>query len=297
MTIKKLPGAPEAHSRLDVRSHISPRALDRWDPGIRAADDKDAERTISMFDVIGQDFWTGEGVTAKRVSSALRSMGAGPVTVNVNSPGGDMFEGLAIYNLLREHKGEVTVKVLGLAASAASVIAMAGDEVQIARAGFLMIHNAWVLAIGNRHDLRDMADTLEPFDRAMADIYAARTDAELKAMQKLMDAESWIGGSDAVDQGFADALLPSDEIGKGEKKTSAAAVRKIEAALRASGRSKSEAMRLISEYKSSLAAGGVEGDPDASGEGDPTDNGTGEPADAVNSEAIVAALRTFNLTH
>lgn len=284
MTIKKLPGVPEAVARLDVRSHISPRALERWDPGIRAADDKEAERTISMFDVIGQDFWTGEGVTAKRVASALRNMGAGPVTVNVNSPGGDMFEGLAIYNLLREHKGEVTVKVLGLAASAASVIAMAGDEVQIARAGFLMIHNAWVLAIGNRHDLREMADTLEPFDRAMADIYAARTGDDQKAMAKLMDSETWIGGSDAVDGGFADSLLPSDEIGKGEGKK-AATVRRIEAALRASGMPKSEAMKLISEFKSGQQAGGVAGDPDVSGEGDPTD-----PADG-SAVQITSALR------
>lgn len=287
MTIKKLPGVPEAGMRLEVRSHISPRALERWDPGIRAADDKEAERTISMFDVIGQDFWTGEGVTAKRVASALRNMGAGPVTVNVNSPGGDMFEGLAIYNLLREHKGEVTVKVLGLAASAASVIAMAGDEVQIARAGFLMIHNAWVLAIGNRHDLREMADTLEPFDRAMADIYAARTGEEQKAMAKLMDSETWIGGSDAVDGGFADSLLPSDEIGKGEGKK-AATVRRIEAALRASGMPKSEAMKLISEFKSSA------GDPAGGGEGDPTDPGEqSEVAPSVDD--LVEALQSFSI--
>lgn len=285
MTIKKLPGVPAVHSRLDVRSHLAPLALERWDAGIRAAEDKAAERTISMFDVIGQDFWTGEGVTAKRVASALRGMGAGPVTVNINSPGGDMFEGLAIYNLLREHKGEVTVKVLGLAASAASVIAMAGDTVQVARAGFLMIHNAWVLAVGNRHDLREVADTMEPFDRAMADIYAARTGDEPKAMAKLMDAETWIGGSDAVDRGFADELLPSDEISKGEAKASAAAVRRLEAALRASGLPKSEAMKLISEYKSGLTAGGAAGDPGASGEGDPTD-----PADG-SAVQITSALR------
>src|SRR5690606_30844040 len=102
----------------------------------------DEERTIGIYDVIGQDFWTGEGVTAKRVAAALRSMGAGPVTVYINSPGGDVFEGLAIYNLLREHKGEVTVKVMGLAASAAPVIEMAGDVVQVPRARFLMILNA-----------------------------------------------------------------------------------------------------------------------------------------------------------
>src|SRR5690606_18583381 len=194
MTKKKLPGVPEGRMHAGVSSQILPRALDRWNPGIQAAAAEEAERSISVYDVIGYDYWTGDGVTAKRVAAALRQMGKGPVTVNVNSPGGDMFEGLAIYNLLREHDGEVTVKVLGLAASAASIIAMAGDTVQIARAGFLMIPNAWVLAAGNRHDLREYADTLEPFDRAMADIYAARTGEDAEAMAKLMDAETWIGG-------------------------------------------------------------------------------------------------------
>lgn len=283
MTIRSLPGAPAGRPQADVRAYISPLALDRWDSTVRAADGE-KDRSISIYDVIGYDYWTGEGVTAKRIAAALRSLGAGPVTVNINSPGGDMFEGLAIYNLLREHEGEVTVKVLGLAASAASVIAMAGDTVQIGRAAFLMIHNAWVLAIGNRHDLRDIADTMEPFDRAMADIYSARTGSDSKAIAKLMDNETWIGGSDAVDQGFADELLPSDQVEKSGEKAQAKAVRRIEAALRASGMPKSEAMRLISEFKSGLrdAAGG--------GEGDPTGRSEGEPADLSETAALAASL-------
>lgn len=272
MTIKKLPGAPEGRPCAGVSSQILPRALDRWQPGVRAAAAESGEdRSISVYDVIGYDYWTGEGVTAKRIAGALRNMGKGPVTVNVNSPGGDMFEGLAIYNLLREHDGEVTVKVLGLAASAASIIAMAGDTVQIARAGFLMIHNAWVVAMGNRNDLREYADTLEPFDRAMADIYAARTGEDRDAMAKLMDAESWIGGSDAIEQGFADELLASDQVQQGAGKAAASAIRRVEAALRASGMPKSEAMRLLSEIKSSV------GDPAGSGEGDPTEREAGDP--------------------
>src|SRR5690606_4149771 len=135
MTVKRLPAAPEARQRTRVQAYISEKAHARWDSGIKAAEEK--ERTSSIHDVIGQDFWTGEGVTARRIAGALRALGKGPVTVNINSPGGDLFEGLAIYNLLREHNGEVTVKVLGLAASAASVVAMAGDTVQVARAGFL----------------------------------------------------------------------------------------------------------------------------------------------------------------
>lgn len=279
MTIKTLPGAPEGRPCAGVTSHLQARALDRWNAGVQAADKED-ERTISVYDVIGHDYWTGEGVTAKRISGALRALGKGAITVNVNSPGGDMFEGLAIYNLLREHDGEVTVKVLGLAASAASVIAMAGDKVQIARAGFLMIHNAWVMAVGNRHDLSDLAATLKPFDDAMAGIYAARTGKDAKAMAKLMDSETWICGETAIEDGFADELLPSDQVSKGAAKASASAVRRIESALRASGMPKSEAVRLISEFKASA------GDPAGGGEGDPTEQ---VPQGSFSEAAALAA--------
>lgn len=297
MTLKTLPGAPENRLHAGISSQILSRAFDRWNPDIKArvsADSSsdsssgtDPDRTISILDVIGYDFWTGDGITAKRIAGALRGMGPGPVTVNVNSPGGDMFEGLAIYNQLREHDGEVTVKVLGLAASAASVIAMAGDTVQIARAGFLMIHNAWVVASGNRNDLRDFADTLEPFDRAMADIYAAHTGESQEAMAKLMDSETWIGGSDAVEQGFADDLLPSDQVEKGNAKANASAVRRIESALRASGMPKSEAMRLISEFKSGL------GDQGGRGEGDPTEPGQRDAAHIKQTAAFADSLTSI----
>lgn len=289
MSKKTLPGAPEGRPCAGVSSQVQPRALDRWNSGVRAAGaEKDEDRSISVYDVIGYDYWTGEGVTAKRIAAALRSMGAGPVTVNVNSPGGDMFEGLAIYNLLREHDGEITVKVLGLAASAASVIAMAGDKVQIARAGFLMIHNAWVMAIGNRNDLVEIANTLKPFDDAMAGIYAARTGQETKAMAKLMDSETWIGGEAAVEDGFADELLPSDQVQKGSGKASASAARRIEAGLRASGMPKSEAMRLISEFKSSS------GDPAGGGEGDPTGRVELAPDSFSNAAVLAASLLSAN---
>lgn len=283
MTIRTLPGAPEARPCAGVTSQISPRAFDRWTPGIRASADDEEDRSISVYDVIGQDYWTGEGVTAKRIAAALRKMGAGPVTVNVNSPGGDMFESVAIYNLLREHKGEVTVKVLGVAASGASIIAMAGDTVQIARAGFFMVHNAWIIAIGNRHDMREYADWLEPFDSAMVDVYAARTGNDEKTIAKLMDAESWIGGSAAIEQGFADELLPSDQVEQRASQARIASVRRVESALRASGMSKADAMRLISELKSDA------GDPLGSGAGDPTDRGEGDPA--AIQQCYAAVLR------
>lgn len=244
---------PQLHAGANVRFDISPKALQQWNPGVRAAA-ADDNNDIGIFDVIGEDFWTGEGVTSKRVAAALRNIGPeNDVTVNINSPGGDLFEGLAIYSLLKEHKGKVTVKVLSLAASAASIIAMAGDEIQIARAGFFMIHNAWTLAIGNRHDLRDLADFLEPLDRSMADVYSVRTEEPIETMQAMMDAESWIGGSDAVSDGFADSLLASDQIdAEANVSGTKVAAKKLDIALAKAGLSRADRRQLLNEYKSGM---------------------------------------------
>jgi ATP-dependent Clp protease protease subunit len=115
-------------ARKDICALTSSAVFDRWSAeaaGVRglAADDN----VITMFDVIGEDFWSGGGVTAKKVAAQLRAIGDRPVEVQINSPGGDMFEGIAIYNVLREHPQPITVKVMGMAASAASILAMAGD--------------------------------------------------------------------------------------------------------------------------------------------------------------------------
>ncbi|EOI3377514.1 MULTISPECIES: head maturation protease, ClpP-related [Enterobacter cloacae complex] len=241
MSKKQLPVAPAGRPCARVTCETLPSALDRWDGGIKAAATDD--NSISVFDVIGQDYW-GEGVTAKRIAGALRAMNGADVTVNINSPGGDMFEGLAIYNLLREYEGHVTVKVLGIAASAASVIAMAGDDIQIGRGAFLMIHNCWVYAMGNRHDFAELAQSLEPFDNAMADIYAARSGLDMAAVQKLMDAESYIGGSDAVAKGLADSLLSADAVSDGDE-SPAAALRKLDALLAKTNTPRSERRKLI----------------------------------------------------
>jgi ATP-dependent Clp protease protease subunit len=261
----KLPEIPNA-----VRSRISfdlaEKAAARWNPSVQAAAEND--NTISVLDVIGEDWWTGEGVTAKRISAALRKIGADkPVTVNVNSPGGDLFEGLAIYNILREHQGEVTVKVLGMAASAASIIAMAGDRVEIARAGFFMIHNTWAVAVGNRNDLREFADFLEPFDDAMADIYASHTGAKAADMQALMDAETWISGSQAIEDGFADALLPADQVQEDARAhADRVAAHQIDKGLAKAGVPRSERRRLMKEFKSSMQTAAGTGTPESAGD-------------------------------
>lgn len=195
-----------SHLQFDTRQD----ALDKWTPEIRAST-SNGDASISMYAPIGQT-WDGDGVTAKRISAALRSIGDKDVTVNVNSPGGDFFEGVAIYNLLRAHPAKVTVNVMGLAASAASVIAMAGDEINIGDGAFLMIHIAWVVAMGNRHDMREAADYLEPFDEAMRDLYAARTGLSAKKIAELMDNETYIGATQAIKDGFATGLLERDAV-------------------------------------------------------------------------------------
>lgn len=264
MTIKSLPAAPEGRPFARENRDLPSSAMERWNGGIKAA--KSDDNSISVFDVIGAD-WYGDGVTASRIAAALRSIGGADVTVNINSPGGDMFEGLAIYNLLREYEGKVTVKVLGLAASAASIIAMAGDEVQVGRGAFLMIHNCWVYAMGNRHDLAQVAADMEPFDKAMNDIYGARTGLSTEAIEAMMNAETYIGGSDAVEKGFADRLLAADEIADGDD-SPAAALRKLDATLAKTDMPRSERRKLLKALTGSKpgAAAAPEGKPGATDE-------------------------------
>jgi ATP-dependent protease ClpP protease subunit len=246
-----------------ISCDISPRALERWNPEVRGAASSD-NNVISILDVIGQD-WMGNGITSARVAGALRAIGNKDVTVEINSPGGDFFEGLAIYNMLREHPKNITVKVLGLAASAASIIAMSGDTIMVPRAGFLMIHNVWVVAMGDKNDFRDIAKFLEPFDEAAADVYAARSGLPIKDIAKMLDAETWIGGSDAVEQGFADSLLPSDEAvatAKNQATNPITAARRLEAALAKGERMpRSERRKLIKE---------ISGTPSAADDGTPS---------------------------
>ena len=237
MSLKKLPEIRADHRLGAAQFDARPDALERWQPGVRAAAESD--NAISIYDAIGES-WDGTGVTTKRIGAALRAIGAGnDVTVNINSPGGDFFEGVAIYNQLREHQGKVTVRVLGLAASAASVIAMAGDEILMGDGAFLMVHNAWAVAVGNRHDMRDAADRLEPFDAAMASVYAARAGISAAEAAALMDKETWIGAEQAVEDGFATGLVDSKDITKNasahvERKTLAL----VEASMARSGHSR-----------------------------------------------------------
>jgi ATP-dependent Clp protease, protease subunit len=251
MTLRNLPGAsferPQAY-QADMRMD----ALQKWRP---LAAEADETATISIYDAIGADMWTGEGVTAKRVAGALRAVGKVPVTVNVNSPGGDMFEGLAIYNLLREHPAEVTVRVMGMAASAASIIAMAGDRIEMGLGSFLMIHNSWGMVIGNQADMRKAAETFAEFDAAMADIYAARTGLDAAEVAQMMADETWLRPETALEMGFADGTFEAPEYSDADSAKSARA--RLDATLAKAGLPRSERRRLIKEAAGTPSAAGT----------------------------------------
>lgn len=256
---KARPGALPTPTNRDVAALTKPNVLERWTDdaaGVRAVSVGD--NVITMFDLIGEDYWSGGGITAKTVTAQLRAIGDKPIEVQINSPGGDMFEGIAIYNVLREHSQPITVKVMGMAASAASIIAMAGDEVQIGTASFIMIHNCWVMAIGNRHDMAETAAFLEPFDAAMVDVYAARTGQNPKDIAKWMDAETFMSGTQAIERGFADTTLAADQIKTDEKAMAADRqineIRAMELQLVSAGLSRGEARSRINKIKGTPGA-------------------------------------------
>lgn len=254
MSLRNLPEAKTFNRPKNFHWEAPSDVLARWADGPMAAE-QSADNVISIFDVIGEDFWSGGGFTAKRMASALRSIGERDVRVQINSPGGDMFEGIASYNMLRAHKGKVTIEVMGWAASAASIIAMAGDEIRMGLGTFMMVHNAWGMVIGNQHDQRAAADLFEGFDSALADIYEARTSAKRADIVKLMDAETFMSPSDAMKNGFADALdegitMPDDT--KNSVSPEIRARRRMDALLAQQGIPRSERRSLMREAGGSM---------------------------------------------
>lgn len=171
--------------------------------GFRAQSDSGATK-IELFDEIG-----AFGISLSAFSRQLPA--SGPIELLINSPGGSIFDGLSIYNLLVAHNGPITTRIIGVAASAASVIAMAGDTIEIAENGFLMIHLSHGFTLGNRLDHAEQIKVLSEVDDAMARTYSARTGIDVDEIDKLMVAETWFSGPDAVEQGFADKLMPAAE--------------------------------------------------------------------------------------
>jgi ATP-dependent Clp protease protease subunit len=161
---------------------------------------------IYIYDVIGEDFWTGGGVTAAKFLKAIDEANASTIHLRINSPGGDVFEARAIVSAMQRSSARFVAHVDALAASAASVIAVAADEVLMAPGSMLMIHNAWTLAMGDKNTMLDTAGLLEKIDGTIADQYAEKTGMKREDIAALMDAETWITAEDAVAQKFADGI-------------------------------------------------------------------------------------------
>lgn len=157
------------------------------------------------------------GVTAQQFVQDLDALGEDtPLDVHLNTPGGNAWDGIAIYNALKAHKGRVTVVVDSLAASAGSIIAMGGDETLITRNGSMMVHNAMGLVLGNAADMREAAGLLDKVSENIADIYSQKSGKSVEDWQQLMDAETWFNAKEAVDAGLANAILGEDSPKKDE---------------------------------------------------------------------------------
>lgn len=175
-------------------------------PGYRVIARGNSRGEIYLYGPIGSD-WSGEGVSAKMLADDLRKLGSvKTIDVRINSEGGDVFAGKAMFSLLKEHKAKIIVHVDGLAASAASFIMLAGDEIEIADGAFVMIHDAYGGCRGRAEEMRAYADLLDSVNASIVEAYVSRTRNSAEDIRKWMAEETWMDGREAVKRGFADRL-------------------------------------------------------------------------------------------
>ena len=163
-------------------------------------------RTLIIDGVIAEESWFDDDVTPKMFRDELFS-GSGDIELYINSPGGDCIAASQIYTMLMEYTGNVTVKIDGLAASAASVIAMAGTEVLMSPTSMLMIHNPWTMAMGDHNDMQKAIDVLNEVKESIINAYKLKTGMSRAKISRLMEDETWMNVKKAVDLGFADGIL------------------------------------------------------------------------------------------
>jgi len=161
------------------------------------------EAEVWLYDEIGENGW-GDGIGAKAFIDELNAVDASTLTVRINSPGGDVFDGFAMYQALLRHQARVVVEVDALAASAASVIAMAGDEINMADTSLLMVHDPWTFAIGNSADLREQADLLDQVAGSIVAAYTRRDGVDADTIKSAMAAETWYTATEAREAGLVD---------------------------------------------------------------------------------------------
>ncbi|WLR44474.1 Clp protease ClpP (plasmid) [Bacillus carboniphilus] len=166
---------------------------------------KENNTEITIYGDIGES-WFGEAVTAKQINETLKNIDTERITIHLNSPGGDAFEGIAIYNQLKDHDAKVTVYVDGLAASIASIIAMAADELIMNKGSMLMIHEASTYAWGTKHDIQKTLNALEGIDKSLSDIYMTRYQGERSEIETMITNETWFTSEEAVEVGLADKV-------------------------------------------------------------------------------------------
>ena len=161
---------------------------------------------LLIYSDIGDSFW-GDSVTAQSVKAELDRMDPGDLTVRINSPGGSVFDGFTIYNLLSQRDGNITVYIDGLAASAASVVAMAGDQIVMAENAMMMIHDPWTMTVGSADEMRETADLLDKIKTSIVSTYQRKTGLDGDEIGGMMEAETWFNAADAVSKGFATATV------------------------------------------------------------------------------------------
>ena len=164
---------------------------------------------IYVHDVIDQ-WW---GASAEQIIKALAQADGKDVHLHINSPGGDVFESLAMASAIAGYSGKVTAIVEGLAASAATRLALSASEVQMTEGGLFMVHNSWTMAWGNKSELRSTADLLEKVDAGIVGDYARKTGASTEQVKAWMDAETWFTAEEAKAAGFIDSILPASQSG------------------------------------------------------------------------------------
>ncbi|UFT98098.1 Clp protease ClpP [Radiobacillus kanasensis] len=188
------------------------RTIKRFWSWIKNEETEEAELRIDGD--IGESFWGWlfdlDEASPKKIREELKQHGGKDLTVWINSNGGDVYAASQIFTSLKEYKGKVTVKIDGIAASAASVIAMAGDEIIMSPTSVMMIHNPWTGLSGEAKDFRHIADVLDEVKETIMSAYRMKTGLTDDEISDLMDDETWMGARKAIDKGFADSMLYED---------------------------------------------------------------------------------------
>lgn len=171
------------------------------------------EGELLLYGDISDSTWWGDEITPKNFKSELDLLGdIKTLNVYINSGGGDVFAGQAIYSMLKRHDATVNVYIDGLAASIASIIAMAGDNVKMPKNAMLMVHNPWSFGMGNANDFRKLADDLDKVRESMISVYEDKTGMEKEKIVELLDAETWMTAEEAVEFGFADEIEEEKQV-------------------------------------------------------------------------------------